>query len=241
MTMMKDIVNSPVLLGGVLIGLLYITLFSLVYFKKAYDRCLQAGMTKDELKNIIKSTAIFSIVPSLSIVIGLFTLIAVLGSTWSWWRLSVIGSLSYESMISNSIAQSLGYANSSLLMDQATGSEFGVIMLIMSFGMLSGFFVLIPFGKKLCQSVDQTDSDPNDTSKDWNAVLSGAFMLTMLAVFIPVIVFGDSVQMLVMATGLVVAVVLGAMSKKHPWLNNFIMAISMIAGMASSLLWTSIF
>lgn len=243
MTMMKDIVNSPLLLGGVIIGLVYITLFALVYFKKAYDRCLQAGMTKAELNSIIKSTAVFSIVPSMSIVIGLFTLIAVLGSTWSWWRLSVIGSLSYESMIANSIAQSLSYENAAMMMDQATGTEFGVIMMIMSFGMLAGFCVLLPFGKKLCTAVDQTDSDPNDTSKDWNAVLSGAFMLTMMAVFIPVIIFGDTVQALVMATGLVVAVVLGILSKKPglAWLNDFIMAISMIAGMASSLLWTSIF
>ena len=243
MTMMKDIVNSPLLLGGVIIGLLYIVLFSLAYFKKAYDRCLQAGMTKAELSSIIKSTAIFSIVPSLSIVIGLFTLIAVLGSTWSWWRLSVIGSLSYESMIANSIAQSLNYENAAMLMENATGSEFGVIMLIMSFGMLAGFAVLLPFGKKLCAAVDQTDSNPNDNSKDWNAVLSGAFMLTMMAVFIPAIVFGDTIQALVMFTGLIVAIALGILSAKPglKWLNDFIMAISMIAGMASSILWTNIF
>lgn len=243
MTMMKDIVNSPLLLGGVIIGLVYITLFSLVYFKKAYDRCLQAGMTKAELSSIIKSTAIFSVVPSLSIVIGLFTLLAVLGSTWSWWRLSVIGSLSYESMIANSIAQSLNYGNAAQMMEQATGTEFGVVMMIMSFGMLAGFCVLLPFGKKLCTAVDQTDADPNDTSKDWNAVLSGAFMLTMMAVFIPVIVFGDTVQALVMFSGLVVAVALGILSKKPglAWLNDFIMAISMIVGMLSSLLWTNIF
>ena len=57
---------------------------------------------------MIKSSLIFSVVPSLSIVVGLFVLIAVLGSVWAWWRLSVIGSLSYETMISSSIAQVLG-------------------------------------------------------------------------------------------------------------------------------------
>ena len=46
-----------------------------------------------------------------------------------------------------------------------------------------------------------------------------------------------------MITGLVVALVLGAVAKKPgmAWLNNFIMAGSMIVGMLSSLLWTSIF
>ena len=85
-----------------------ISAFSLVYLKKAYDHCLELGITRKELSNVIRSSLIFSVVPSLSIVVGLFVLIAVLGSVWAWWRLSVIGSLSYETMISSSIAQVLG-------------------------------------------------------------------------------------------------------------------------------------
>ena len=85
-----------------------ISAFSLVYLKKAYDHCLELGITRKELSNVIRSSLVFSVVPSLSIVVGLFVLIAVLGSVWAWWRLSVIGSLSYETMISSSIAQVLG-------------------------------------------------------------------------------------------------------------------------------------
>lgn len=108
MATMKDIITSPLLLALVIGGLVYIAGFSLVYLKKAYDHCLDLGITKKELSNVIRSSLIFSIVPSLSIVVGLFVLIAVLGSVWAWWRLSVIGSLSYETMISSSIAQVLG-------------------------------------------------------------------------------------------------------------------------------------
>ena len=107
MATMKDIIQSPLLLALVIGGLLYISAFSLVYFKKAYDHCLELGITRKELSNVIKSSLIFSVVPSLSIVVGLFVLIAVMGSVWAWWRLSVIGSLSYETMISSSIAQVL--------------------------------------------------------------------------------------------------------------------------------------
>ena len=94
MATMKDIIQSPLLLALVIGGLLYISAFSLVYLKKAYDHCLELGITRKELSNVIKSSLIFSVVPSLSIVVGLFVLIAVLGSVWAWWRLSVIGSLS---------------------------------------------------------------------------------------------------------------------------------------------------
>ena len=52
-----------------------------------------------------------------------------------------------------------------------------------------------------------------------------------------------SVVLVVMLTGLVIAVVLGILAKKPKlgWLNNFIMAFSMIGGMISSIFWCKLF
>ena len=236
---MQEIISSPLLRILVIIGLLYIVGFSLLYLKKAYTRCLELGITKEELKKVIKSSLVFSIVPSLSIVVGLFALISVLGVTWSWWRLSVIGSLSYESLISSSVAAAVGFSTSAEMMQQATGSQFGVVMILMSIGMLSGFFILIPLGKKLSMSVNKTKN-----ASTWKYVLSGTFMLCLFAVYIPVLLFGDTIQAAVMLTGLVIAVVLGVLASKFSklrWLNEFIMAFSMIGGMISSVFWTGLF
>ena len=144
MATMKDIISSPLLLILVAVGLIYIVIFSLIHLKKAYTRCLELGITKEDLHKVIKSSLVFSIVPSLSIVVGLFALISVLGIVWSWWRLSVIGSLSYESLISSSVASALKFSSTAEMLEKATGSEFGVVMILMSIGMLSGFFILIP-------------------------------------------------------------------------------------------------
>ena len=46
MATMKDIIQSPLLLALVIGGLLYISAFSLVYLKKAYDHCLELGITR---------------------------------------------------------------------------------------------------------------------------------------------------------------------------------------------------
>ena len=232
MATMKDIIQSPLLLALVIGGLLYISAFSLVYLKKAYDHCLELGITRKELSNVIKSSLIFSVVPSLSIVVGLFVLIAVLGSVWAWWRLSVIGSLSYETMISSSIAQVLGYASSAEMLESATGRQFGVVMILMSVGMLSGFLILLPFGKKLCKSVDRSAAESSGST--WKNVLSGVFMLVM---------FTDNVQAAVMITGLVIAIGVGVLAKRPglAWLNNFVMAFSMLGGLVSSLAWVRIF
>lgn len=238
MASMKDIIASPLLLIMVIIGLLYIVGFSLVYLKKAYSHCLELGISREELKTVIKSSLVFSIVPSLSIVVGLFALISILGTVWSWWRLSVIGSLSYESLISSSVASAIGYATNAEMLENATGRQFGVVMILMSIGMLSGFFILLPLGKKLSMSVNKTEGTNN-----WKYVLSGTFMLCLFAVYIPVLLIGDTVQAAVMITGLVIAVALGIVAKKPglKWLNDFIMAFSMIGGMISSIFWCKLF
>lgn len=236
---MKEIISSPLLLILVVIGLLYIVGFSLIYLKKSYSRCIEMGITKEELKKVIKSSLVFSIVPSLSIVVGLFALISILGVVWSWWRLSVIGSLSYESLISSSVASAIGFSTSAEMLEFATGREFGVVMILMSIGMLSGFFIIIPFGKKLSMSVNKTEN-----ASTWKYVLSGTFMLCLFAVYIPVLLFGDTIQAAVMITGLIIAVGLGIIASKSPklrWLSEFIMAFSMIGGMISSILWTNLF
>ena len=212
MATMKDIIQSPLLLALVIGGLLYISAFSLVYLKKAYDHCLELGITRKELSNVIKSSLIFSVVPSLFIVVGLFVLIAVLGSVWAWWRLSVIGSLSYETMISSSIAQVLGYASSAEMLESATGRQFGVVMILMSVGMLSGFLILLPLGKKLCKSVDRSAAESGGST--WKNVLSGVFMLVMFSVYIPILLFTDNVQAAVMITGLVIAIGVGVLAKR---------------------------
>lgn len=238
MVSIKDIINSPLLLALVIIGLGYITVFSVVYLLKARKRALELGITKEEVNDMVKSSAVFSIVPSLSIVIGLIALAAAMGTVWAWWRLSVIGSLSFETQIASSLAPVLGFGSTAEMMNGATGEQFGVVMILMSVGMLSGFFILIPFGKKLCTSVDKTKGGDG-----WSSVLSGCFMLVLLAVYVPVLLICDTIQALVMITGLIVALILSVLAGKPgmAWLNNFIMAGSMIVGMLSSLLWTSIF
>ncbi len=238
MVSIKDIINSPLLLAMVVIGLVYITGFSVVYLMKARKRALEMGITKEEVNDIIKSSAIFSIVPSLSIVIGLVALATALGTVWAWWRLSVIGSLSFETQIASSLASVLGYANTTEMVAMASGKQFGVVMILMSVGMLAGFCILIPFGKKLSTSVDKSKGGDG-----WSSVLSGCFMLVLLAVYVPVLLICDTMQALVMVTGLVVALILSVLAGKPgmAWLNNFIMAGSMIVGMLSSLLWTAIF
>lgn len=91
-----EVMNSKPLYIMVMIGLGYVFLMCVFMMQRAWKHCLSLGMTKSQLMDIVKSSTIYTIIPSLSVVIGLFSLSTVLGVPWSWFRLSVIGSVSYD-------------------------------------------------------------------------------------------------------------------------------------------------
>ena len=69
-----DVANSPLLYVLVAAGVLYIVGLSAVFLRKSWRRCLELGISKEKLSAVARSSAVFTIVPSVSIVIGLFTL-----------------------------------------------------------------------------------------------------------------------------------------------------------------------
>jgi hypothetical protein len=235
----KEIAGSPLLYILVAVGLLYIIGFAALFLKKSFNRCVELGMEKAAVINVIKSSVVYSIVPSIAIVIGFFSLTTVLGIPWPWWRLSVIGSVSYELMAADMAAKGMGYVTTAEMLAANDPKVFGAMMIIMSLGMLGGFFVLIPFGKKITSGLMKARSNTNST---WGIVMNNAFMLTLAAVFIPFMLLGDPVQMATFLTSVLIALGISFLAKKlkAAWLSNFIMAITLILGMASSIVWTSI-
>ena len=105
----NEIMNSPLLYGLVGAGIIYILIFCALTFRKAYGHALEIGMSKEKLRSVMVSTAIYSIVPSLSIVVGLFSLATVIGVPWAWFRLSVVGAVAYEVTAADMAATGAGY------------------------------------------------------------------------------------------------------------------------------------
>ena len=119
-----DVANSPLLYVLVAAGVLYIVGLSAVFLRKSWRRCLELGISKEKLSAVARSSAVFTIVPSVSIVIGLFTLSTVLGIPWPWYRLSVVGSVSYELMAADMVADGMGYSSVGEMAAQADHTVF---------------------------------------------------------------------------------------------------------------------
>lgn len=233
------IANSPLLFILVIIGLLIILAYSVIFLIKGYRRCLELGISKSGVNNVIRSSLAFSFVPSLSIVVGFFALAAALGTPWPWWRLSILGSVIYETMAASTAASGMGYTDLHAMSESNDPRVFGAVMLVMTLGIIAGLvFVLIPFGKKLTTGLITSSS----TENTWKVVRNSCFMLTLAAVFLPIMVLSDPVNLATLLTSAAITILLAFLAKKlkAAWLNNFILAFSLILSMAAALLWKSL-
>jgi len=228
-----EIANHPLIYILVICGILYVLGFALILFRKSWKRALQLGYSKKQLMDTVKSSVTFSIVPSIAIVVGFFSLAAMIGIPWPWWRLSVIGSVIYEAM-----AADMALSAANIQLSDATSTEFVLVMFVMTIGILGGLIFSLFIAKGIQKNVlKQPDQDPR-----WGALGNSVFMLTMMIVFIVPMIVDGGVALLTLATSAVITLLLGIIIKKSGavWLNNFVLAFSLLGAMASSVLWSAI-
>lgn len=231
----KDLANSGLLYILIAIGLFAIIAFAVFSFVRAKKRCIELGVSEKTISNVVKSTASAAVVPSLAILLGFITLTVSLGPAWPWWRLSVIGSLSYEIMAADYTAKGIGVALSDIL--SADASVFAALMIVMTFGVIFGPAISAIVGEKYSTGIMKAKSGKSS----WGGVLSNSFYIALFAVYVPILVFTDLPTALTMGVSMVLTILLGILSKKIKGLGNFTMAIVLIASMASSVLWVNLF
>ena len=123
-------VNSPALfvIAGLIIAAV---LAQSVYFLiKAWKRGLAIGMGKEKLRRIARTAAVFTIAPAVAIVISVITLAKDLGVPLPWLRLSVVGSLSYETIAASNAEGAMGLVFGQV--DSLTASQYVTIAWVMT-------------------------------------------------------------------------------------------------------------
>ena len=231
-----SVANSKLLYVLVSIAIVFVLILAAIFSKKSWNRAVEIEMSKNVLRKVIKSSIVYTIVPSIAIVIGLFALAPVLGIPWSWFRLSVIGSVSYELMAADMATKSMGLS----LAEAAAGGvdTFGNIMFVMTAGISAGMIVLLIFGKKIIKGVNKIGSGKSDFGR----VAIGSFMIALMAVFIPGLLTSGKISALTFITSIIVTLFQMLLISKFniKWLKDFVLAFSLIIGMSSSVLWTNI-
>lgn len=143
--------NSTIM--GILCGatILIVLLQPILFVSLAVKRGRDLGMSTKELKVAAQSSSVFSIIPSLPILISYLLLVPFLGRFFPWLRLSVVGSAVYETMVANMAAEAFGL--SSISVPDIPIEIFCNIVFVVSIGILGGnlfnVFFLKAYDKKV--------------------------------------------------------------------------------------------
>lgn len=241
---MEFSVNHPilfVLVGAIILAVLLQSVFFLV---RALKRAKALGMKREVLKKTIVSSAVFTIAPAVAILVGVITLSKSLGIALPWLRLSVIGSLSYETVAAGAALEALGLGTDITI---TNASDYVTVAFVMTFGILIGL-VLVPLLTKKIQS-GMVRMETKD--KRWGEIFNNAMFLGMISAFLGYIfcdvtdLFHGDVSCLipvcVMFTSAVIMMLCGLVAKKlgQRWMQDYALPISLIAGMASAIPYTA--
>lgn len=229
----QEVSESSLLYVLVIVSLLIIAAICVYYLLLCMRKAKEMGISKQKVNEIIKSTAIFSIVPSIAIAIGLVTLVIVIGIPYAWFRLSVIGSVSYELMASNMALSAL-----KLDLANADADAFGLIMWVMCVPITSTVLANI----FVCKPMHLGTMRVGSGDKKWGALSQTTFMTALLVVLIVPMIFGGLVGLLTFVTSALIAVVVSMLAKKTgaKWMNDFILAICLIGAVGMSIVYTNL-
>lgn len=240
---MQDYLNSVNALYFyviVAIVLAFVTVMCFLFLIKSYKAGIKLGMDKKILRKTIVSSATFTLLPSISILLGVVALSGTLGVPFSWLRLSVIGALQYELNVASIAAQSAGL--SGLIVEELNMGVFVTIALLMTVCILGGVFCCIFFLKGYLNKVQ---SKPKKEKNGDNNGGFGAHATTAMFVGLCTAYIGAYVGAAIPREGsdvmpLIVALIAGAtmavfeyfIAKKNmKQLENFSLAASMLFAM----------
>lgn len=222
-----------VLVGGVI---LFVLAQSGFFLLKALRRAKELGIDKSAVKNTILSSGVFTIAPAVAILLGVIALSKSLGLAFPWLRLSVIGSLTYETSAAATAANALGESLSNTITDPLA---FSAITWVVTIGSLFALLLVVLFTKRIETGLDKL----RVKDKKWGDIFQSGLFLGMISAFLGV-VFADVrtgivgwIPVFVMLISAVIMAVCGLLynKTKKSWITDYALPVCMLGAMALSI------
>ena len=234
-------VNHPLLF--VLVGIVVLAVLgqSAFFLIKAWRRGIAIGMKKEKLKTIALTAVVFTIAPAVAIVISVITLSKDLGLPLPWLRLSVVGSLSYETIAASNAENAMGLVFGQV--SSLTASQYVTITAVMTLSIMVGIW-LVPV---VCRRMQKGIVKLENKDKKWSEILIASMFIGMISAFLGYVfcdfstVFHGNTSGLIPVLVMLVSAAVMALSgvvvkkKKWGWIRDFALPISLIVGMASAI------
>ena len=240
---MEFSVNSPILFVMVGVIIAAVIAQSVFFLVKAWRRAKELNMDMKKLKKIVVSAAIFTIAPAIAIVISVMTLSKSLGVALPWLRLSVVGSLSYETIAATNTTNAMGLGSGDVL----GASQYVTVTLVMTISILVGIW-LVPL---VCKKMQKGMLNLEKRDKKWSDIFQSAMFIGMISAFVGFVFcdvsgtlsgdFKGLIPVCVMAVSALIMCLAGLLVKKvkASWISDYALPVSLVVGMASAIPFTA--
>ncbi|MDI6452649.1 DUF5058 family protein [Peloplasma aerotolerans] len=222
----------------------YVLMQSAVFLFKARKKAIALGYTKEQINKTITSSMIFSIAPSLAILIGLVALSKVFGPMIAGLRLGTLGAVTYELPAAINVISGVFNLN---IGDTLSPEIIVTALWVMTLGCIPPLFIIPLFFKKMSGKMKEI----KQKDQTWNGIMMDALFLGMISAFVgyvvaPITVDSETyisllaILVLVSSAGLII--VFGLLMKKYKWdwLKNYALPLSMVGAMALAILYASL-
>lgn len=224
------------------IVILFVLAQSIFFLVKSIRRAKQINMNMKTVAKTIGSTAIFTLAPAFSILLGVVTLSGFLGLPLPWIRLSVIGAITYELPAATSTANALGVSLSQMVSDPKV---YTAIAWVMTLGILPSIVLTPILIKKVQKGIVKIQSKDSK----WGDIFMTSLFMGMISAFSGM-VFSHVTEgikgllpVAVLVVSALVMAICGLLVKKAKisWLENYAMPFSMLISMAFAALIAPVF
>lgn len=236
--------GSLYLICGAIVA--FIAAVCVIFMVRAWRAGKALGMDTVRMKRAITSSATFSVLPSVGILLGVLALSGSLGVPWPWLRLSVIGALHYETQVADAAAEQLGI---SLGSGQMTTQAFATIALLMSLCIVWGMVLSALFNRRYLAKLQRGGGKEKKAGGFGDRAMAAMFIGMVSAYigsYVGAFISGQGVfsfagdwtpLIVVLVSALAMALFTYLAEKKGiAWLDNFSIAGSMLCGMVAAVL-----
>lgn len=237
----KKTANSGQMYLISVVVIFFILVQSILFFIITYKRAIKIGIEKASIKRVVRSSILFSILPSIAILLGVIALAPKLGVPIPWMRLSVIGALYYENLAADTAFKGLGAKAAT------TGEILSTVAFFMTITIIWGVTMCLFFMKQINKSVTKARGKNPALGKILFQSVFISLALSYLALgLVSVIGYklkdGETKTVLPLVSflgALVSGKILSVLQKKVPklkWLEDFIVPLGMFTGIACAVI-----
>ena len=231
-----ELANAKVLGWAVAGIVVFVLAQTLLFLAVAVRRGRAAGINGAAMRRAFRAGVTTSVIPTLPILMALIAIAPVLGLPISWMRLSVIGSAPYELMAAGIGAKTMGV--SSLGGEGFTAAVFANAVWVMCIGSFWAIMIVAFFYK----GIKKRYALKSRGDSHWQEVLTGACFMGVFALFMadPLTTGGVPLATFLTAAVLMTGCIVLVVQAGFTALREFALTLSMIGGMAASILWAGV-